>query len=456
MGSALEPPSAAVEDTYDILVLDASMKQSLASIRSLGRAGLRVAAGEAASEIGGRPAVGFCSRYAAGTVVLPGYADTGERFATAVADFAGKHHVRVVLPTSDASIAVLIPWRARLAAAGCTLALPADEALRITNNKDQTLRLAASLGIAYPRTMPIDSEDDLPAVLAAFSFPFVLKPTASWVSEAAVRLGPIEVINRTEAEAEVRGYLSKGARILAQEWANGSREGVTMLVAGGEIVACCAHIVYRTRPALGGVSVMRKSLPVPPDIFAAASTLVRAIGLDGPCEVEFRRDAQGIPLLMEVNARLAGTIENSVRSGFDFPLMIWQWATGQPVQRPGRTRTGIRTRWIGGDVQWLLSNAQRAGRPDSESRLRAQWIFWSEFLRTRYYDCIDLGDLRPIMVQLKHVRTDALQLIGGRFRRAGSGPGTADPAQAGPAGPDDWPVAADRDAELSAAGPGGA
>src|ERR1041385_3900810 len=35
---------------YDILVLDASYKQSLACVRSLGRAGLKVAAGESAAE----------------------------------------------------------------------------------------------------------------------------------------------------------------------------------------------------------------------------------------------------------------------------------------------------------------------------------------------------------------------------------------------------------------------
>ncbi len=87
---------------------------------------------------------------------------------------------------------------------------------------------------------------------------------------------------------------------------------------------------------------------------------------------------------MEINARLAGTIENAVHSGVDFPLMIWQWATGQPVNRVEGYQTGVRTRWLHGDMRWLRDNYGRVGRPDSVSRSRALWIFASEFVRTRH------------------------------------------------------------------------
>ncbi len=76
--------------------------------------------------------------------------------------------------------------------------------------------------------------------------------------------------------------------------------------------------------------------------------LVKAIGLDGLCEVEFRRDLSNHPYLMEINARLAGTIENAVRAGVDFPLLLWQWATGQPVdhdrQLPDRRQDAVAAR----------------------------------------------------------------------------------------------------------------
>ena len=143
---------------------------------------------------------------------------------------------------------------------------------------------------------------------------------------------------------------------------------MTLFVVDGEVLASCAHVAYRTSPALGGVSVMRESIPMPQDIYSAAVCLVTAIGLQGVCEVEFRRDARGRPLLMEINARLAGTIENAMRSGIDFPMMVWQWASGLPVDRAGGYRTGVRTRWLQGDLRWLGNNQRRAGRPDSVPR----------------------------------------------------------------------------------------
>ena len=61
--------------------------------------------------------------------------------------------------------------------------------------------------------------------------------------------------------------------------------------------------------------MIRESITPPADTLDAAVRLAKAIGLQGPCEVEFRRDAAGRALLMEINARFAGTIENAVQSG---------------------------------------------------------------------------------------------------------------------------------------------
>ena len=120
-------------------------------------------------------------------------------FANAVVDFVREHPTRVVLPNGDATIAALTPVREQLAALGCVLALAPDAALEIANDKDRTLEVARKLGIDQPKTMRIDSIDDLPAVLAEFEFPFVLKPTTSWTGQSDSRIVPVEVINEAEA-----------------------------------------------------------------------------------------------------------------------------------------------------------------------------------------------------------------------------------------------------------------
>ena len=395
---------------YDILILDAGYKQSLVSAQSLGRAGLRVAMGECFVECDpSLPVLAFQSRYSSCNVYLPSYAADPDAFASAVVDFVRENPTRVVLPTGDGVISALMPHRDRFTELGCVLALAPNCALEIATDKDRTLEVARKLGIDQPKSMLIDSLDDLPAVLAEFTFPFVLKPTISWTGHADHRLTPMEVVDQDEA-VEVAGImLAAGSSVLAQEWACGRREGVTLFIADGDVRAACAHAAYRTNPPLGGASVMRESIPMPADIYDPAVKLARAIGLEGVCEVEFRRDADGCPLLMEINPRLAGTIENAVHSGVDFPMLVWQWAAGLPIDRVNGYRTGVRTRWLHGELRWLLANYRRVGRPDSVSRSRALWTFTSELARTRHYDCIDPHDLGPAMAELRYTATRVLK-----------------------------------------------
>jgi predicted ATP-grasp superfamily ATP-dependent carboligase len=314
-----------------------------------------------------------------------------------------------VLPNGDGTIAALMPHREELSALGCVLALAPNPALEVANDKDRTLEVALKLGIDQPKTMRIDNIDDLPAVLAEFEFPFVLKPVTSWTGRSATRLLPVDVINLAEVMAATKKFLACGSSVLAQEWACGRREGVTLFIVKGEVLASCAHVAHRTSPQLGGASVMRESIPIPEDIYLPAVRLAAAIGLQGVCEVEFRRDADNRPLLMEINARLAGTIENAVHSGVDFPLLIWQWAAGLPIDHVDGYRTGVRTRWLHGDLRWLRDNHGRGGRPDSVSRSRGLWTIASEFTRTRHYDCFDRHDLSPFMAEMQNTMATVLR-----------------------------------------------
>ena len=388
---------------YDVLVLDASMKQSLASVRSLGKAGLRVAAGESVAQF--NPAVPmptFQSRYCLRTITLPDLTTDAPAFIAAVTEFVRAHSPRVILPTGDVTIAVLRSCRKQLAELGCFLALASESALEIANDKDLTLTLAAELGIVQPKSLRIGSVEHLAAAEAEFGYPFVLKPTISWTGGSVDRLVPVDVIGRAEAREVTEQILKAGAGVLAQQWVPGRREGVSLFIEGDAVLAACGHVAHRTTPPLGGASAVRESIEVPADTLDAAVRLAKAIGLQGVCEVEFRRDAENRPLLMEINARLAGTIENAVQAGVDFPLMIWRSATGQEIAPVTAYRSGVRTRWLHGDLRWLWQNWRRGGRPDGMSHARSLYTFLSEFIRTRHYDYFDRSDLKPFVAELRY------------------------------------------------------
>lgn len=390
-------------DKYDILILDAESKISLTSARSLARAGLRVALGGAAGQYRpNRRPPSWHSRYCGRAVELPDYTHEPVAFIDAIAEFVRQHHVRVVLPVGDATVALSAPHRQRFAELGCTLAVAPDAALEIATDKVRTLEVAAKLGIDYPKSLPVTGVEDLRAAEAAFGYPFVVKPSVSWTGKAAERVHPTEVINEAEAVRSTESYLATGCEVIAQQLASGLRESISLFIADGQMLAYCGAAALRTTPPLGGVSVMRESVPVDEELLSACVNLATTIGIEGACEVEFRRDASGRPLLMEINPRLAGTLENAMHSGVNFPLLIWQQATGQQMQPVRTYKTGVRTRWLSGDMRWAWDSMFQYGRPNTESPARSIWTFTSEFFRTRYYDYVDLHDMRPAWAEMWH------------------------------------------------------
>ena len=391
----------AESEKYDVLILDGSHKHSLTSARSLARAGLRVAIGESVGQYPPRhDPPSFQSRYCARALVLPDYVTEPAAYVDAILAFVREHGIKVVLPVGDANTTLLAPNRERFVEAGAFLAVASEAALEIANDKTRTLEVAAKLDIAYPKSVTVTSIEDLRTAEAQFGYPYVLKPTISWTGAVANRMVPLEVMTQAEAEEATTRFLATGCDVIAQQLATGSREGVSLLIVNGEVLAYCGCAALRTTPPLGGVSVMRESIPVSEDLLNMAVSLATTIGVEGPSEVEFRRDASGRPLLMEINARLAGTLENAIHSGVDFPLMIWQWGTGQPIKKVTSYKTGVRTRWLAGDLRWLWDGVMQAGRPDSVPLSRGLLTFTTEFFRTRHYDFVDRHDMRPAVAEV--------------------------------------------------------
>jgi len=189
--------------------------------------------------------------------------------------------------------------------------------------------------------------------------------------------------------------LDAGTGALLQQWLPGAREAVSVLYAQGRMWATFAQRAERMYPVLGGSSVLRRSIAVPQDIGAAAEALIRELGLEGYAEIEFRRDGAGRPFLMEINSRLSASVEIAVRAGVDFPLLLYQWAAGEPIQASPAYRSGRRMRHLKGDVGWLKEALRDPGHPDAPPRVTAIVSFLAAFARPSGYDYWDRGDPAP-------------------------------------------------------------
>jgi predicted ATP-grasp superfamily ATP-dependent carboligase len=403
-----------VADRLSALVLDGDTRMALVAIRCLARAGRSVGVVSTVEET---PSIGEASRYPRVRAVVPDPVENEADYVAALLELLDRCPTDVVIPTSDRSVAVLRRHRDELTSR-TALALASEPALSTAVDKRSTLDTARRLGLSVPCGELVVREEQLLGEPVT-GFPCVVKPTESWAVGSA-RVGRLRcqlAVDETELRTAVAETLAAGAGALVQQWLPGRREAVHLLYARGQFWASACVAAFRTAPALGGDSIMRVTIPPLADVVAAAEKLVRAMDLEGYSEVEFRRDAHGRPVLMEVNPRLSASVETVTRAGVDFPVLLHDWARGAPLRRVEHYRAGVRLRWVGGELRWLHEVWRHPGRPDVPALPRAVGNLLADTLRPSAYDLVDLRDLRPAVRKVtKAVRRSRHASRGRRVR----------------------------------------
>ncbi len=381
---------------YDALVLDAKLRQSLITVRSLGSRGLHVAALGGSAEL---PT--FSSRWCRQAFVCT--VDEGaEAYMLHLEHLLDRIGVRVLIASSDATIALIRQHRERLEQR-VHIALAKESALSIAVNKERTLEIAKQLGLRIPRAVTVRTVSEVGAALCEIGLPAVVKPVESWSSsgQQGARIVSQLVTTPDEARRAVEELTRFGGTTLFQEFLSGRRESLSFFYANGEIYARFAFFGKRTNPPLGGVYVVRQAIPLPADTGAQAERLVREIELEGYCQVEFRRDSAGNPYLMEINPRLNLGIEVAVRAGVDFPHLLYQWANGEQIDRVKSYRVGGRMRYLSGDIAATILAVRQRGRPGVTPPAQAILDFCVSFFIPSGYDYVDWKDPLPAWTATK-------------------------------------------------------
>src|SRR6185312_1438377 len=308
----------------DVLVLDAQYRQSLACMRVFGRRGLAVGAVACEAEAW---APSFSSRWCAFHATVPDFARAGDGYIDELLQLIDDHHVQFIVPAHDGSIATLRKRRGEIERR-TALPLAHERALDVAVNKERTLQLAAELRVRVPRTITARDQDDVRAATAELGLPVVVKPVESWLEASAnsERVRAHSAISMTAAHGYAESVFLRGGHVLMQEWLPGHRDAVSVFRAHGQSWAKFAQRSRREWPILGGASVFYESIALDRELDLASESLVDAMDLDGCSVVEYRRDREGMPVLMEVNPRMAGSVGLAVTCGVDFPGMLRSWA----------------------------------------------------------------------------------------------------------------------------------
>jgi carbamoyl-phosphate synthase large subunit len=371
--------------------------------------GLAVGTVACASEA--RWAPSFRSRWTALRAVVPDLAGNGDGFVDAVLALVDRYRPAMILPAHDGSIEAL---RARRGTIEERTALPlaSEAALNAVVNKERALTLAAGLGIGVPCSLPVFDASDVLAAVNELGLPAVVKPGRSWMIDKdgrGTRGSAKLVVTQNEALRVVEEMRGSGGNAIMQSWLPGRREAITVFYAGGRFWARFAQVSYREWPVVGGSSVLCESIPLLADITESTERLVESIGLEGCSMVEYRRDASGRAMLMEINPRMGSSVSLAIASGVDLPGLVHASATGRTLWAISGYRPGRRVRRISDDLRNLKSAFGGGENPDSPRPGRAAGTFLADFVRRpSSVDPPALRDVRPALVVFRKMFADAL------------------------------------------------
>ena len=325
-----------------VLITAGAEKQSLAAARSLGAAGAVVHVLDSKAD-----APAFRSRYCAEHFIAPSNRDQ-EATVEFLLERVRQHPYTTILACDDLSATALSESRA-LFAAHTDLLLPSVETFRLATDKRALVQFAARCGIPVPRTHLPSQVSEIEAMARDLDYPLIVKGGHGWGAQH-VRLvrDPADLRPRFDEVAGLEAQSGGGLPML-QEFVTGIGFGFSTLFRHGEPRAVFMHrraVEFDVRGQGTPYSCPMAESVVDPVLRDLGMRLFAALEWHGLGMAEWRLDARtGRYVLMEINPRLVGSTDLSVRAGVDLPLLACRMARDGDVEPILQHPSGVRVRW---------------------------------------------------------------------------------------------------------------
>jgi carbamoyl-phosphate synthase large subunit len=221
--------------------------------------------------------------------------------------------IEALLPTVDAELAPVAAERESFESRGIALPISPVECLRICRDKQLLIEKVQG-------KVPVPTNEPLTPAAAdrIDSFPCFIKPRLGAGSRGIAK------IDRREELLT----LPMDGSIMVQEYLPGEEFSVDVYVRrDGKAIAA----VPRERMKIdSGIAVASRTINIPEAIESAVRT-AEIIGIRGTANVQFKRAADGVFKLLEVNPRFPGTLPLTTAAGIDMPKLMVAELMGQPV-----------------------------------------------------------------------------------------------------------------------------
>lgn len=302
--------------------------QGLANTRLLGKRGIPVIV------VDKDTCVAKFSRYCKGFYKCPDYLT--DDFAEFLLRLNKAFDLKdwVLIPSNDHAVHTIARNKDRLAECYQVITEDLDKIEKIYNKKE-LLSIAEGIGLPIPKTvMPVDENPKE----VELRYPILVKGNQGLSFYKRFKHKALMLNTPEELEQVWDGTLD-GAQpdeYFIQEVIPYDHKtvSVTVFAENGEIHAYWMGVKLREHPVTFGTATSCMSM-FEEDMLELSRKLIKELGYTGVCEIEWLRDSRdGIPKLIEINARTWLWVDLAAKCGVDYPNMIYDYLNEGKLPEP--------------------------------------------------------------------------------------------------------------------------
>ncbi len=265
-----------------------------------------------------------------------------ENFTEEVLALCKRENIDMVLPLVTKELLPLSREKEKFGEAGVKVLVSSYSAIQIANDKGACYRFLSEIGIAVPQFHLVSSTEGFIHAAYELGHPqqsFCFKPTMANGSRGFRIVS--DSINEAEHLFHEKPYntfitYTHALKILSSqpfppllvtEYLPGDEYSVDCVANKGKALL----VVPRLRQKMiNGISVQGR-FEKDEAIIAYCTQIIEAIGLHGNIGIQVKRNANGQPLLLEINPRVQGTIVAGLGAGVNLPVLAIKNEMGLPL-----------------------------------------------------------------------------------------------------------------------------
>ncbi len=299
---------------------------------------------------------GWVSRFPHKKILSPSPSHEPEAFLAFLHEHLSHHHYDIVIPLFDDSATILGEHKKSLEKYA-KIAVPDYDIFIQGHDKNLTMKVAKEVGVPHPKTADLEKVS-LEDAVAYCGLPALIKPNVGAGAKGITKVETMQELQQHYAQIKKKF----GASTLQEFIPPGGRQFKCQIFRDkdGSIKGASTFVKHRYFPVTGGTTSCGEIVDIPA-LVEYATKVADKIGWVGFADFDSIEDPRdGSYKLMEINARITGSIKAGMESGVDYAQMIVEQEMGMPVSSY-TSSSGLVLRQLALDVMWFLysDNANR-------------------------------------------------------------------------------------------------